>query len=199
MKRRKIYKRLFLGMFIILVIYIIYTAFSVYSFGNKNELRRADAAIVLGAAVWGNKPSPVFKERINHGIWLYKNGYVKKIIFTGGKPNKTELSEALVGKRYAEKKSIPSSDILIEEKSRITQENLIYAKDVAEENNLKSFLIVSDPIHMKRAMIMSNDIGLKAYSSPTPTTKYRSLKSKGEFLIREVYFYTGYLIYRIIK
>lgn len=62
-----------------------YAAFSIWSFSNENQLVKTDAAVVLGAAIWGDAPSPVFEERINHAIWLYQHDYVNFLIFTGGK------------------------------------------------------------------------------------------------------------------
>lgn len=198
MKEKRLYKKLAIITCIITIAYIIYTALSIYSYGKINHLTKTDAAIVLGAAVWGEEPSPVFKERINHGIWLYKNEYVKKIIFTGGKGD-GEAAESIVAKAYAENNLVPSNDILIETKSKITQENLFYAKAVARDRGLNTFLIVSDPLHMKRAMLMAKDYELKALPSPTPTSRYTSWKSKATFLLREVYYYIGYQVYRIFN
>lgn len=179
-----------------MVIYTLYISVSIYSYSNINDLRKADAAIVLGAAAWGDKPSPVFEERINHGIWLYMNGYVDKIIFTGGK-GENAISESAVAKHYAIGHSVPEDDILIEEESTITQENIMYASKIAKENNISSVLLVSDPLHMKRAMLMCKDYDLTAYSSPTQTTMYKTAKNKIIFLSREVFFYIGYQIYRL--
>lgn len=175
----------------------VYLSIDIYSYKDVNELVEVDAAIVLGAAVWGDKPSPVFEERINHGIWLYKNGYVDKIIFTGGKGENNEFSESSIAKNYAIENSIPAKDILIEEKSTITQENILYATQIVNENNYSKVIIVSDPLHMKRAMLMAKDCGLEAYSSPTQTTKYTTAKSKSLFLAREVFYYIGYGIFRL--
>jgi len=199
MKIKKIHRNLFIIVGVIIIAYIIYTASIIYSYGNNNDLTKADAAIVLGAAVWGEEPSPVFKARIDHGIWLYRNGYVEKIIFTGGKGEDQDMAESIVAKRYAEMKLVPSEDILIETKSKITQENLYYAKQVAEENEIDSFLIVSDPLHMKRAIMLAEDYELEVHSSPTPTTRYKSVKSKAGFLAREVYYYIGYNIYKLFS
>jgi uncharacterized SAM-binding protein YcdF (DUF218 family) len=179
-----------------MVIYTLYVSVSIYSYSNINDIRKADAAIVLGAAAWGDKPSPVFEERINYGIWLYMNGYVDKIIFTGGKGENT-ISESAVAKHYTMEHSVPEDDILIEEESTITQENIMYASKIAKENNISSVLLVSDPLHMKRAMLMCKDYDLTAYSSPTPTTMYKTAKNKIIFLSREVFFYIGYQIYRL--
>jgi uncharacterized SAM-binding protein YcdF (DUF218 family) len=61
-------------------------------------------------------------------------------------------------------------------------------------HNLKSAIIVSDPLHMKRAMMMADDLGIEAVSSPTPTTRYRSLRTKLGFLVRELYFVHHYVL-----
>jgi uncharacterized SAM-binding protein YcdF (DUF218 family) len=143
-------------------------------------------------------PSPVFEERIRHSIWLYENDYVDKIIFTGGKGENDSNSESSIAKKYAMEHSVPENDIYIEEKSTITQENIMYASEIAKDNKIYTVLLVSDPIHMKRAMLMTEDYGLEAYSSPTPTTLYKTAKSKLTFLSREVFYYIGYQIYRIL-
>ncbi len=182
---------------ILLIIYIAYISVSIYSYGNVNEIVKADAAIVLGAAAWGDKPSPVFEERINHGIWLYKNGFVDNLIFTGGRGENSILSESGIAKTYAMENSVSGEDIFIEEKSTITQENIQFAAEIVKENNFSSVIVVSDPLHMKRAMLMCKDYGLEAYSSPTPTSKYTTAKSKISFLAREVFYYIGYQIYRL--
>ncbi|MGE5396754.1 MAG: YdcF family protein [Chitinophagales bacterium] len=182
---------------ILIIAYVTYVAFDICLYSKVNEMTKADAAIILGAGVSGEKPSPVFQERINHGIWLYKNGYVDKLIFTGGKGKNEKFSEASVAKRYAIGHSIPSQDILIEEQSTITQENIENASRIAQETSISTVIIVSDPLHMKRAMLMAKDYGLTAYSSPTPTTRYKKLVSKTLFLSREIFFYIGYELYRL--
>ncbi|KYC36794.1 protein sanA-like protein [Scytonema hofmannii PCC 7110] len=170
------------------------TAFSIYFYGNPNNVVKADAAIVLGAAVWGEQPSPVFRERISHAINLYKRGTVRTIIFTGGVGAEKAVAEAIVGKRYAMERGVKEADILIETESHTTHQNLKNAQEVAAKKKLRKFLIVSDPLHLKRAVLMAQDMGIDAYPSPTPTTRYRSFKSQFEFLMRETYFYFVYLV-----
>ena len=89
-------KKTLISLTCLLLFTLIYMTIKIYSFGNKNKLIKADAAIVLGAASWGKNPSPIFKERINHAIWLYKNNFIDKIIFTGGKDSKNEQPAAVV-------------------------------------------------------------------------------------------------------
>jgi uncharacterized SAM-binding protein YcdF (DUF218 family) len=174
-------------------------ALRVYHYGNDVVEVKGDAAVVLGAAVWGNEVSPVFRERINHAIDLYRSGKVRKIIFTGGQGNKDELTEAAEARQFAVKKGIPEEDILIEDRSHTTYENLVNAKQLADTNGLKKILIVSDPIHMKRALTMASDIGLEAYPSPTPTTRYQGWKSQMGSLAHETYYYLGYLAWRLVN
>lgn len=187
----------FIIVIFLIIVYTIYTAVSIYFYGNTDEKCKADTAIVLGASTSENKISPVFEERINHGIWLYNNGYVDKIIMTGGYGKGNTMSDAQTAKEYALSCGVPDKDVLVEEKSVITQENLENSKVIMDENNYSTALIVSDPLHMKRAMLLANDCGIKAYSSPTPTSAYKSMKSKIPFLLREIFFYIGYEIYRI--
>ena len=92
---------------------------------------------------------------------------------------------------------VPKEDIYVEEKSTITQENIRNAKQIMESNSFQTAILVSDPLHMKRAMLMAEDYGMEAYSSPTPTSMYRSLATKIPFLCREEFFYVGYRIYRL--
>ncbi|MEH2206566.1 MAG: YdcF family protein [Nostoc sp.] len=180
-----------------LLLAIASSASSIYLYGSSNNNIKADAAIVLGAAVWKEEPSPVFRERINHAINLYKNGSVKTIIFTGGVGEINEPAEAIVGKNYAIAQQVKAADILTETQSRTTHQNLKNALEVANARQLTKFLIVSDPLHMKRAVLMARGLGMDAHSSPTPTTRYRSFRSQIEFLSRETYFYLVYLVFKI--
>ena len=171
-------------------------AASVYSYGGANSNAPADAAVVLGAAVWGAEVSPVFRERINHGVALYRKGRVRKLIFTGGRGNGGEPTESAAARRYAMRSGVPAADILIEEESHNTYENLLNAKRLADARGVRTVLIVSDPLHMRRAVAMARDVGLEAEPSPTPSTRYRGLRSQASQLAYETYYYVGYLLSR---
>jgi uncharacterized SAM-binding protein YcdF (DUF218 family) len=196
-------KKLFLiviGLVSSSVLAIASTASSIYFYGNNYKFHpniQADAAIILGAAVWGEKPSPVFRERINHAINLYQNGNVRTLIFTGGVGSGDAIAEASVGKYYAIIKGVKADDILLETTSRTTYQNLQNASELVHKYPFKKFLIVSDPLHLKRAVLMARSLGLDAYPSPTPTTRYRTLNSQLPFLMRETYFYFVYLLFKI--
>ena len=179
----------------LLILGAIITAVSIAQYGKLDEKAHCDVAIVLGAATSNGEVSPVYRERINHGIWLYENGYVDYLILTGGVGKGNEKSDAYVAKQYAIEKGVPEQVIWIEEKSTITEENLEYAKEIMDAFSMDTAIIVSDPLHMKRAMFLAKSVGLNAYTSPTTTSRYMSLKTQIPFLLREIFFYTGYQWY----
>lgn len=197
-KKRKIILLLLITILTSLIIYVVGTAISIINYAKVDQTCEADVAIVLGAGVWDNEPSPVFRERINHGIWLYENGYVKKLMFTGGISEGMSESETAIAMRYAVENGVPEHDILLEENSHITQENIANSKKIMTENGLETALIVSDPLHMKRAMLMARDYGIDAFSSPTTTSRYVTWKTKLPFLMREEFYYIGYKVYKIL-
>jgi uncharacterized SAM-binding protein YcdF (DUF218 family) len=178
---------------------ILYSAAGILYDGRMGDPVKADAAVVLGAASWGADPSPVFRERINHAIRLYRSGLAGKIIFTGGPDSGDEAPGAVVARGYALKRGVPERDILVEGISATTEENLRFARQLAREKNLGTFLIVSDPLHIRRAMMMAEDLGMKAYRAPTPTTRYRSFRNRSAFLAREIYFCWVYRLRRLVS
>ena len=173
-----------------------FTAGQIYAYSERTTDQHADAAIVLGAAVWGSEPSPVFRERINHAVQLYHSAQVDYIIFTGRQGDPSEPAEAVVGRQYAIEQDVPEADIWIETQSWTTRQNLIYARQIACSHDVKTFLLVSDPLHMRRAMLIARDLGMDVYPSPTPTTMYRTWASKGRMLWRETRLYLSYLWHR---
>ncbi len=197
MKLNKKRIAMFFGIIAALIIIIcLFVAISICSYGEVDNKQNADVAIVLGAASAESGVSPVYQERINHAVWLYENGYVSYIITTGGVSEGNTRSDAEIAKEYAISCGIPADVILTESESSITEENLKYAKAIMAERDFSTCIVVSDPLHMKRAMLMAEDFGLTAFSSPTPTTRYQTQRTKLPFLLREEFFYIGYCILR---
>ena len=184
---------------IIILIYIISNVVSICTYSNVYEDKECDVAIILGAACSDTEVSEVYKQRLNHAIKLYTEGKIKKLIVTGGVGEGNTRSDAEVAEEYLIENNIPLEDIFKEDKSTITQENLEYSKTIMDNNKFKTALIVSDPLHMKRAMLLSKDCGIDAFSSPTGTSAYKTLKSKIPFVARETFFYIGYKWYRLLN
>lgn len=158
--------------------------------GERDQAAPADAIIVLGAAAYDAKPSPVFQERIRHGLDLYQAGYAPLLIFTGGYGGSSaRFSESQVARRYALKQGVPDAAILIETASRNTAQNLVEAKRLMDQRGLHRAIIVSDPLHMARALRLSRRAGIEALASSTPSTRFRSFHTSWRFLLQEVYFF----------
>ena len=148
----------------------------------------ADVAIVLGAAVDGDKPTPVFRERIVHAIELYRRGQVSRLLFTGARSEGDSLAESEAARNLALAEGVPGDAILLETQSVTTMHNLVEAQLVMRDAGLRDAFIVSDPLHLRRAMQMAQALNLDAQPSATPSTRYRSWTTKVPFLLREVYF-----------
>lgn len=189
--KKKIVLRTFLGL---AIAWLVGLGHDIWQFGSIDQATKADCIIVLGSAIEDDRPSPVFEQRIQHGIQLYQNGFAPTIIFTGGIGDRERYSESSVARKYAIEKGIPTSQIFIEEQSRTTQQNLTEAHTIMQQQHFKSAILVSDPLHMKRSLMMAQDLGITAFSSPTPTSMYRSWKPQSEFLFRELYFWHHYRI-----
>lgn len=196
---RKAIKRIMLGGIIAVVLWSACLAWLIGSYARRHDPAPGDVAIVLGAAVWGMEPSPVFAARIDHGIALYHGGRVQRLVFTGGVGTGNRDAEAEVGRRRAIAAGVPGDRIAVETRSTITYENLRNAKALLGPGAAPRVLIVSDPLHMRRAVTMARDLGLDAHPAPTPTSRYRSWRSRARFLSREVFFYSLYLVDRLFR
>ena len=175
--------------------YVLINGVLICAYSTHDDTQPADTAIVLGAGIIDGEVSPVYRERLNHAIWLYQEGYVDSIIPTGGVAEGNNYSDASVAKAYLIANGIPANAIIPEETAYITQEELTNAKAIMEQESMETALVVSDPLHMKRAMFLAKNVGLTAYTSPTTTSRYMSLKTQIPFLLRELFFYTGYQWY----
>ena len=147
---------------------------------------------MLGAAINGGQPSPVFKARIDHAIQLYKDDVVDALVFTGGVGAGDSVAESEVARDYAVEHGVDVAHIYIETQSTITEQNIVEAKRLMEEQRFTDALLVSDPLHMKQAMALAKFYEVEVYSSPTQSSMYQSLKTQIPFLVRELFYYTGF-------
>jgi uncharacterized SAM-binding protein YcdF (DUF218 family) len=165
--------------------------------GQRDQAAPADAIIVLGAAAYDARPSPVFQERIRHGLDLYRRDYAPVLLFTGGYGgSRARFSESQVARRYALQQGIPESAIMIESVSRTTRQNLIQARQLMQDHGLHRAIVVSDPLHMARALRLCRELGIDAVGSPTPSTRFRTVQTQWLFLLQEVYFFHRDLVLR---
>lgn len=174
---------------LLLLVWVAGVAGYIVWIGERDQAAAADVIIVLGAAAYDARPSPVFEERIRHGIDLYQRGLAKHVIFTGGFGEGARFSESQVARRYALRHGVPARAILIETASRTTRQNLQQAEALMKARGFKRAIIVSDPLHMARALRLSRELGIDALGSSTPTSRFRSFDTRKRFLLQEVYFF----------
>ena len=190
---RRVYK-LILALFVLVLLIGGGMAVDIWRFAGESSKAKADAAVVLGAAVIGSRPTPVLQERLRHAKTLFKSGQVEKIVVTGGLSPEDDLTEAQASKNWLVAAGVPAEDVLLEDQSRTTIQNLAFAKPVLEQGRIGSVLVVSDPLHMRRAMMIAGRMGISAQPSPTTTSRYQSWQTTLPFLAREVWFMGQYLV-----
>ena len=137
---------------------------------RHDESRPAGAIVVLGAAQYVGRPSPVLRARLDHAIDLWNRGLAPMLIVTGGKGTGDTTSEAAVSQRYAVQRGVPSRKILLETEGRTTSESMAGVAALMGSQGRRDVLLVSDPFHMLRLTILARRHGLLPYASPTPTS-----------------------------
>ncbi|HZS01822.1 MAG TPA: YdcF family protein [Chloroflexota bacterium] len=167
--------------------------------GTRDERRPVEAILVLGAAQWNGKPSPVLQARLDHAIELYREGYAPRVAVTGGVGDGDEYSEASVAADYLRARGIPAGAILGEDQGRSSLESIRGAAAVLAARGISRVLLVSDPPHMLRILRMAQAAGLEAYGSPAAASPaVGSLEAQVRFLLRELVLYDGYTWFGVI-
>lgn len=137
---------------------------------QNDQARPASAIVVLGAAQYVGRPSPVLRARLDHAIELWRRKLAPLIIVTGGTGRGDTTSEAAVSQRYAIRRGVPASVILLETEGRTTSESMEGVAALMGRQPGRDVLLVSDPFHMLRLTILARRHGLIPYASPTPTS-----------------------------
>lgn len=132
------------------------------------EITDVDCIIVLGAAVWGDKPSPMLEDRLLEGIELYQKGVSKKIIMSGDH-GQNEYDEVNIMKQFAIEKGIPSEDIFMDHAGFSTYDSIYRAKEIFEA---KKIIIVTQEYHLYRALHIANRLGIEAYGVGADPRQY---------------------------
>jgi uncharacterized SAM-binding protein YcdF (DUF218 family) len=142
--------------------------------GRRDEARPADAIVVLGAAQYEGRPSPVLRARLDHALDLYRSGLAPVVIVTGGVGVGDTTSEARVSRNYLAKHGVPASAIMMEARGLTTSQSLHTVRTMVNELPGRSVLLVSDPFHMLRLSILASRLGMQPFTSPTRTSPIAS-------------------------
>ena len=138
--------------------------------GRRDEAGPADAIIVLGAAQYEGRPSPVLRARLDHAASLWNRGLAPRMIVTGGRGVGDTTSEAAVGMRYLVQRGIPAGSIWMDTEGLTTSQSMVAARRLLESKTSPSVLIVSDPFHMLRLSILARRLHMIPLLSPTRTS-----------------------------
>lgn len=166
----RVFWRILSGSFVTLVVIWAGWMCAVLVWSKWDQAKPAGSIVVLGAAQYDGRPSPVLRARLDHGIDLWNRGMGKLLIVTGGTGYGDTTSEAAVGRTYARKHGVPDSAIVLENKGRTTRESMIAVSDILVRRGITSAILVSDPFHMLRLSILGRRFGITTYTSPTLTS-----------------------------
>lgn len=164
-----------------------YATYRIWEQGDRDERRPADAIVVMGAAQYDGRPSPVFAARIDHAIDLFQAGIAPYLIVTGGKAEGDRTTEAASARDYAIARGVPETAILAEDESRTTLTSVRRVADLMAARDLSTAVFVSDPSHMLRVLQMASDAGVTAFGSPTTTSPVqRDLVARVDAFVHEL-------------
>ena len=134
-----------------------------------DEARPADVIVVLGAAEYRGRPSPVLEARLNHALFLYLQKMAPRILTTGGSGGDPVFTEGEVGRAYLSRRGVPSEAILVEPEGASTAQSIAAVAEIMHRMNLKSCVVVSDGYHIYRVKKMLEARGLRVFGSPRPS------------------------------
>ncbi len=161
------------------------SALAVFIFAARDNARRADAIVVLGAAQYDGRPSPVLKARIDHALSLFNRKLAPRLIVTGGRGEGDTTSEAAVARNYALRRGVPDSAILLESSGRTTEESIRAVASILESRDLNSAVLVSDPAHMFRLWVLAHRFGVTPYTSPAKTSPALNRRARFRYMFQE--------------
>lgn len=142
--------------------------------------------MVLGAAQYDGRPSPVFAARLDHAITLHGEGWAERIVVTGGIVPGDRMSEATAGRRYLVDAGVPATDVIVQPEGRNTAGSMDAVAAWLVGEGLEQVILVSDPFHLARLRLEARRLGLVAWTSPTPSSPISSrLGTELPYLVAE--------------
>jgi uncharacterized SAM-binding protein YcdF (DUF218 family) len=147
-----------------------YATWRITAQGARDDAQPADAIVVMGAAQYDGRPSPVFLARLDHAVQLYRAGVAPYLVVTGGKADGDRTTEAATAREYAIGHGVPADRILMEDAARTTLESVRSVGAILRAADLRTAVFVSDRQHMLRVLRMARDEDIVGWGSPTTTS-----------------------------
>lgn len=151
----------------LLVVYVVGTFIQVWHASGRDGARDAGAIVVLGAAQYNGRPSPVLKNRLDHAYDLWDLGFAPIIVVTGGRQEGDTYTEATTGYNYLRDLGVPDSAIRKEVQGTTTYESLAAVARFLRTEGIDDVILVSGPAHSKRLAGIAPQVGLDAAISPS--------------------------------
>jgi uncharacterized SAM-binding protein YcdF (DUF218 family) len=171
----KIALRVAFALFAVLLVYLSVVFVQVWLASRRDDARRSDAIVVLGAAQFDGRPSKVLMARLDHAIDLFRREIAPIVVVTGGKQTGDRFTEAGASASYLHDHDVPDRAILRETTGRSSWQSLASAARILKERNLTRVVLVSDPYHAARINDIAHEVGLHAVSSPTRTSPIKGV------------------------
>jgi uncharacterized SAM-binding protein YcdF (DUF218 family) len=164
------------------------------TYAHMDDAAPADAIAVLGAAEYDGRPSPVYRERLDHALDLYRKGIAPLIITVGG-PGGDEYNEGTVGREYLMSQGVPEQNLIAETHSRDTEESARRVAVIARANGLRRIVVVSDGTHMFRIHAIFAADGLDVLTSPRPSPSVEDDSLEFKRIMHELLSYTAWRLH----
>ena len=148
------------------LIAIAYFSLRIQQQSERDEAQPADVILVLGAAEYRGRPSPVLRARLDHALELYEKHLAPRLMTTGGAGGDPVFTEGAVGRSYLISHGVPSEAIVVETEGETTVHSIALAAEIFKRMNLTSVIVVSDGYHIYRVKEMLRAHGLAVYGSP---------------------------------
>lgn len=186
-------RRLISGLTLLFLGYVVILYSWIRSQANVDQARPAEFLVVLGAAQYNGRPSPVLKARLDHAATLFSKRMATHIVTTGGHGLDKNYTEAGVARDYLIKLGVPGSAIQAEVSGDTTLQSLRSVQKLLHAAEAHSCVVVSDGFHLFRVRSILADEGIEAYLSPAPGSPIEnSAVARFGHSLREVFVYTAY-------
>lgn len=156
----------------VVAVWFLVSLWLVHRTGTSDQARPVDAIVVLGAAQYDGTPSPQLAARLDHVVLLWNRGLADTVVTTGGSRPGDRFTEAQASAAYLVERGVPL-DAIREVGGSTTYESLAAVGDLLRSEGRRSVLLVTDPFHSLRARLISQEVGLTSYVSPTRTSPVR--------------------------